>query len=371
MRILMLNDVPLGRNQGSGAERLLEMFMRGLREHNHDVDYLSFLDDAPEASAMLGYDMVHCHNFSRMRPDMQRAIIEHAPDYPPIVFTVHDYTYFCQLRHGLNRHYPCPFLGMDREICECCVPFTFNIVDGLLEAGRMIVADSKRMADIYREHLPAMQHRIKHVLLGIDASDMPDIEPYANGRDSFLYMGRHSFEKGIFELLAGFKGALAWSKRPLKLVLTHEGADTDAVKLQAERMGIDHAVELTGRVPRSELDSLYGKAIAVVAPSIWEEPFNLTIPEAWRHGVPVIASDMGAHNELIMMTVGGVLYPPHDVTALSRRMLELAKSPAAAGLLGKQGRRAIDLYFNIDRVVAEYIELYKEVIHNANNCNRC
>ena len=48
-----------------------------------------------------------------------------------------------------------------------------------------------------------------------------------------------------------------------------------------------------------EKDEIIGNAIALIAPSEWEEPFGRIVIEAYQVGTPVIASVLGGLKELV------------------------------------------------------------------------
>ena len=60
----------------------------------------------------------------------------------------------------------------------------------------------------------------------------------------------------------------------------------------------------------------YAELDCIVIPSILPEAFSLVIAEAWSNEVFVIASDSGAHSELIEDGVTGFLFKNNDIIAL-------------------------------------------------------
>jgi glycosyltransferase involved in cell wall biosynthesis len=70
-----------------------------------------------------------------------------------------------------------------------------------------------------------------------------------------------------------------------------------------------------------------GDAWAVVAPSIFQEPFGLVGVEAIVRGIPVIATNGGGFRETVEPGVSGLLVPHGDHEALADAMLEVAADP--------------------------------------------
>ncbi|MEO6711411.1 MAG: glycosyltransferase, partial [Planctomycetota bacterium] len=79
-----------------------------------------------------------------------------------------------------------------------------------------------------------------------------------------------------------------------------------------------------GRFAPQALDSILDAAEVLVVPSLWYENRPLTIQDALRRGVPVLASDLGGMAELIRPGFGGLLFPHGDAGALADLLAGLA-----------------------------------------------
>lgn len=355
MKILMLNDQAPDSNIGSGAERFITLLIEGLVEIGHEVDFMSFTSRLPSAESIEDYDVVHVHNYNMASMEIQKVLME---TKVPVIFTVHDYLYLCKARHGLShKGHPCPFVGEDRSICDVCIPHGQRLVDGLFESARVIVADSEMMAEILQRHLPDCE--VRSILLGVPVVDLRMTDHVV--RNSFLFMGRHSIEKGFAEMIAAFK---SFNVRypDSRLIITHGGHGEGLLKVLVNRAGLADSIVITGKLKREELHRHIDECVAVLAPSIWEEPFNLTIPEAWLHGRAVIASDIGAHTELLFASGGGLLYPPWDTEEFASLMEMLYIDQDLADMMGQRGYEAVVDYFNQHRMVRDYDFLYKELV---------
>jgi len=109
--------------------------------------------------------------------------------------------------------------------------------------------------------------------------------------DMILFLGRHAEQKGLKNLLYGFKKFLG--KNDGVLVLGGEGYMSDALKDFAEILGIDRNVIFTGFIDEEDLGDYYASSDVFVSPSI-NEPFGLTITEAISCQTPVVATENGA-----------------------------------------------------------------------------
>lgn len=81
-----------------------------------------------------------------------------------------------------------------------------------------------------------------------------------------------------------------------------------------------------------------------IVPSIFAEPFGLTVVEAFAYGVPVIASAVGGIPEIVTAGVTGVLVPAQDPQALAEAMLTYASDPALRQQHGKAGQDYVTHY---------------------------
>jgi len=76
-------------------------------------------------------------------------------------------------------------------------------------------------------------------------------------------------------------------------------------------------VRFLGYQPKSRVQEEMGQALAVIVPSIWYEPFGLTIIEALAKGTPVLATDLGSMASLVHPGRNGYLFPRDGAAELA------------------------------------------------------
>jgi glycosyltransferase involved in cell wall biosynthesis len=84
-------------------------------------------------------------------------------------------------------------------------------------------------------------------------------------------------------------------------------------------------VSIHGEYDPADLGSLMARVDWVVVPSIWWENSPLVIQEAYAHGRPVIAADIGGMREKVCEGAGGLLFAARDARALAERMTSAMK----------------------------------------------
>ena len=145
---------------------------------------------------------------------------------------------------------------------------------------------------------------------GIDIKRFADAMPIDRSilgitSDDFVvfFSGRLTEEKGILELIQAIK--LIKNIPNLKLIIagaSFYGKDSIitpfVTRLQEEAEEIKEQVIFTGFINYQEMPSFLKISNVSVVPSMWEEPFGLTVLEAMAAGIPLIATRCGGIPEI-------------------------------------------------------------------------
>jgi FkbM family methyltransferase len=138
-------------------------------------------------------------------------------------------------------------------------------------------------------------------------------DPRKNPTAAIAALGRHREETG-----ATLRGVVTGR-------LT--GSQEEALRKLTRRLALpDDAVELRGNVADNELGGLYEGAEVVFVPS-FAEGFSIPVVEAAHRGVPVVASDIPPHRELI--GPGPWLADPGDVEGLAQALSYVRQNRAS------------------------------------------
>ncbi|HYN80418.1 MAG TPA: glycosyltransferase family 4 protein [Gemmatimonadaceae bacterium] len=132
----------------------------------------------------------------------------------------------------------------------------------------------------------------------------------------FVYCGRLAREKGVPLLIRAFARSL-YAVPDAQLRIVGDGPERPALEDLVEALDIGDSVDFAGKVARDRVEAELANAWAVVAPSLWAEPFGLIALEAAVRGVPVIASATGGFAELVEDNVSGLLFPNGNERALT------------------------------------------------------
>lgn len=142
------------------------------------------------------------------------------------------------------------------------------------------------------------------------------------------------------------------------LVLAGEGALREECQKLARGLGLEERVLFPGQV--RDIPAWYAMADAAVSASRSEGlPFN--VMEAMYAGLPVVASQVKGHTDLITDGVTGLLYPYGDDRACAEQILRLTTSVKLRRELAQNAKADVERY-GLDRVLpvvwGRYSKLY-------------
>jgi len=186
---------------------------------------------------------------------------------------------------------------------------------------------------------------IKTIHHGIDITRF-DFEP--EPEDYLLFFGRIHNDKGVREAL---EIARACNK---KLILAGIIQDEEYYRRYVEPyLDNDKAIYI-GSIGPAERNKLLGKALAMLHPINFDEPFGLTIIESMACGTPVIAFNRGSMPELVENGKNGFLVKTADeATDAVHHIKNIDRNYC---------RHHVERHFTADRMVDEYIKVYETII---------
>jgi glycosyltransferase involved in cell wall biosynthesis len=167
------------------------------------------------------------------------------------------------------------------------------------------------------------------------------------------FIGRISPEKGV-------ERAIKIARRvgmPLKIAAKVDRADLDYYNDKVKRLLKGPGVEFIGEIGDRDKGEFLGRAMALLFPINWPEPFGLVMIEAMANGTPVIAFGRGSVPEIIDEGVTGFVVDSVDGA--------VAAVPRAAALDRSGVRRCFEERFSAERMALDYVELYDKVLRRS------
>jgi L-malate glycosyltransferase len=193
-------------------------------------------------------------------------------------------------------------------------------------------------------------------------NDLARVADVPESADLLVHVGSFSPEKNHEGLLAAF--ARIHVERPTaRLVLVGDGPLREEVDAQVRRLGLADSVRLLGS--RSDAATLSGGADLVLLPSHIEGLPGVVL-EAFAHGTPVVATDVGSLADVVEPGRTGLLVQPGRdeafAGALAAAVLQLLANPAQRDEFGARGRDAVLGRYSMSGVVERFETLYSRLL---------
>ncbi len=190
-----------------------------------------------------------------------------------------------------------------------------------------------------------------------------ELSPHAFDAMRFLYVGRYSFEKGLFDLLNAF--AAVYTTRPdSKLDFVGAGPLEDALVKRVAELRLGDAVSFLGAKDMNEISRLLMRSSALVLPS-HSEPWGLVVNEALSYGCPVVVSNVcGCVPDLVQEGESGNTFRVGDVASLTSAMIETAKMSANRLIAARNCLEAI-APFTPDRAASQILDGCVRIVWDA------
>lgn len=209
----------------------------------------------------------------------------------------------------------------------------------------LVIANSQDTARRIEERLGVPSAKIRVVYEAVHdafqpAPDIASVRRSVSGRyglrgDYVLFVSTLWRYKNADGLIRAFrKVSQKFPDTELAIVGRDHAGYLDEVRQLTTSLGLDGQVKFIGPVQNQSLPELYQAAKVFVYPS-FEETFGLTLVEAMRCGVPVIASDVTSIPEVL--GGAGVLIDPHDDDEIAGAMMAVLGNPPHGAELKEKG----------------------------------
>jgi phosphatidylinositol alpha-1,6-mannosyltransferase len=244
----------------------------------------------------------------------------------------------------------------------------------LLGGAAVIVAISDWTAELCRAVLGSLDLpsvRVRRVPLGTDPSHFrPGVDPRAvrerfglNGGPWLLTVARLEWHKGIDTVIKALPAVRAAYPGARYAVAGVGDRRPHFERLVAE-LGLGDAVRFLGAVPDEDLPALYGAADLYVGASrlhdLMAEGFGISLVEASACGLAVVGGRSGGVPDAVRDGETGILVDPDDPAAVAAGIGRLLADGELRKRFGAAGRRAVETYYNWDRVVRDLIQIDAE-----------
>jgi mannosyltransferase len=140
-----------------------------------------------------------------------------------------------------------------------------------------------------------------------------------------------------------------------------DGTYLKALKTRVQDAGLAAQVHFKPEVPTEAMADWYAALDLYVAPQRWEG-FGLTPLEAMATGCPVVATRVGAFEQLVVPEQTGLLVPPDDIAALAQAIRAALSDPDRLAQWRINARAHVTQNFSIATEAQSLIALYRRLL---------
>ncbi|QBG49275.1 glycosyltransferase family 1 protein [Verrucomicrobia bacterium S94] len=390
MRILMVHNYY---QQRGGEDVSMESEVALLKEHGHSVELYSMHNDSIGRIGRFRiafrtiWSVTSYREIKRIISEQQIEVMHVQNFFPlispsvyfaakkcgvPVVQSVRNYRLFC-----LNA-----FFHREGKICELCFNKTFAwpgikyacyrdsklasfVVASMQFTHHHILRSFSKKVDYFI----ALSAFVKTKLLeaGIPQERIivkpnfvnPDPGRGDADKKRFVFVGRLSPEKGVNTLLEAWETLSAQGQlQGYELVIIGDGPDRQALEMKVDLKSI----KFMGRLDAEETLNIIGESKCLIFPSEWYETFGRVAIEAYGKGVPVIASRIGAIEELIQDGKTGLLFEAGNVQSLGEKLVFALENPREMEAMGRAARLLFEAKYSAGANYHQLVGIYKKAM---------
>ena len=172
-----------------------------------------------------------------------------------------------------------------------------------------------------------------------------------------LFLGWVEREKGIFDLLESVARLSDLRELPqFELLIAGGGSALSDAKGYVGAAGLGSVVRFLGWIDGDERMERLASAELLVLPSYVEGMPNVLI-EAMAAALPVVATSVGAVEDVVSDGTSGIIVPPGDTDRLFEALRQLVLDTDLRRRMGEEGWRIANEKFSTERGVDKLVEL--------------
>lgn len=191
-------------------------------------------------------------------------------------------------------------------------------------------------------------------------------EQYASDDEMIVYyVGRITYEKGIYVLLNAMPKVIAATNDKVRLVIIGTG-DSYSILLQRQawNLGIYHKVLFTGFMADADFWKFQTIANCAVFPSLYE-PFGIVVLESFAAQIPIVVSDTGGLPEVVRHGVTGIVTTVNDPDSLAAGIIKILSDRAYAQMLVNNAQLELKEKFAWDKLAEQTEAIFYKSIRSA------
>ncbi|MEB2844610.1 glycosyltransferase [Rhizobiales bacterium RZME27] len=350
----ILVATPAGGAGQGGIDRIMAALKAELDRQAHDDIHVRFLATRGHGSIVFSWiyllrfcsaivwgrlrgelDLVHVNLASR-GSTYRKLVIAVCARMMGVPYALH--------LHGANYR---TFWHEGKTPLSCAISSMFARAAGIIVLG-------SPWKNFVEDRVPEAAARIEIIANAVEEPRLPHVGGGAIAH--ILFLGRVEDRKGIPQLvkaLSSMRGNAGW-----RATIAGDGA-VDALRSELEMLSLTDRVNLPGWVGPADVAQLLSTADILTLPSLAEN-LPMSVIEAMACGLGVVATPVGAVEDIIRHEETGLLVPTGDEQALATALLRLIEDSDLRGRLGAAAQEFQRAHLAIEPYAARICVTWRE-----------
>jgi glycosyltransferase involved in cell wall biosynthesis len=135
-------------------------------------------------------------------------------------------------------------------------------------------------------------------------------------------------------------------------------------------LGLERNIQIAGFMPRERLLPVYHTHDILIFPSVWQEPFSITILEGMACGLAVIGTATGGTAEILQHEINGMVFEVEDYKECAAHVLRLQKDADLFEMVRRNGRKTVEERFRLERMTEAIEQSLEQTVLSARCAGR-
>lgn len=225
--------------------------------------------------------------------------------------------------------------------------------------ARCVIVESRYTSQQRQLEEGIPEEKIRIIGVPVDIEKFRPGEAVNDPRRYILSVGRLGREKGFSTLIKAFRSVVS-NMDGIELRIAGDGKERKDLEREVESFGLEKHVVFLGHVLGDKLIEQY-RGATIFSLASPKEGFGSVYLEAMACGKPVVATDSGAVQDMVIHGHNGFLVKPHDWQNLAQYILQVLNDPDLASNMGKRSRRKAVEEFSYEVIGRRLDTIYSEV----------
>ena len=229
-----------------------------------------------------------------------------------------------------------------------------------LQKADALICINNKTKELYSDMVDSK--KIVVIPPGIDISKHKFINRKKRNIVEILIVGYLVKRKGI-ELIIRVIATIVKTNPNVRVRIVGDGPEKENLQNLTKQLNIEKYVIFQGFIPNTKINGYYENADIFCFAS-YSEGFATVCLEAMASGLPIISTDVGGFNDIIIDSKNGYIIKDRDSLEFKKKLLTLVDGRDLRIRIGKNARKIIERKYDWEIIAKQYYEIYKRVFED-------